>query len=152
MKTLLIILIVVVVLIGLFLLFIYSLFTAFKPQTPDSQLKEFSANLLEYEFGDGYEIVDSKSRNNHPDRPQDLKIKLSDEEFNRLKVHIDSLPEGETRTQKGKYGYVKSIIKRNDGCSIKHSSIQLNIDYTFYTATAIVDYTAKTVTFHSTFY
>ena len=78
----LIIVIVVLGLIAIPFLFMYAFSQAFKPNTPQQQLREFGANLLGYEFGDeGYEVIESLSQNNHPDRPQDLKIKLSDDEM-----------------------------------------------------------------------
>ena len=40
---------------------------------------------MHYEFGEGYEVVYTRSQNNHPDRPQDLVIKLTDDEFAKLK-------------------------------------------------------------------
>ena len=138
-------------LLVLLCLFMYGLYLVFKPQTPESQLNEFSANLLEYKFSEGYEILDSESNNSHPDRPQDLAIRLSEEELVRLKTHIDTLPE-EIRNKKGKTGYVRKITKSEDGCIIQHSSIHLKIDYVFFTATANVDYSTRTITFHSTFY
>ena len=69
------IVIILLLLVGGAILFVYGLFKAFEPQTPQDQLKEFAANLMHYEFGEGYEVVNTKSQNNHPDRPQNLVIK-----------------------------------------------------------------------------
>ena len=76
---------------------------AFEPHTPQDQLKEFAANLMHYEFGDGYEVVNTKSQNNHPDRPQDLVIKLTDDEFAKLKAYIETLEDGEERNHLFRY-------------------------------------------------
>ena len=121
----------------------------FEPQTPQDQLKEFATNLMHYEFGDGYEVVQTRSQNNHPDRPQDLVIKLADDEFAKLKAHIDKLEEGEQSTKKNGTIYVDIVAKREEGCVFKHTSTHADCDYTFFIATAEVDYQTKEVSFKS---
>lgn len=144
----LIILSIVICLIALIAISIYS----YKPSTPADQIKEFGANMLNYEFGDGYEVIDHMSRNGHPDRPQSLMIKICDEEFNRLKSHIETLHEGEEREEKGDEVYVRTISKRETGCSITHSSIHKSCNYTFFEASVEIDYRSQTVSYSSTFY
>lgn len=148
-KVLVTILVILLLLIGGAILFVYVLFKAFEPQTPQDQLKEFATNLIHYEFGDGYEVVHTRSQNNHPDRPQDLVIKLTDEEFAKLKAYIDKLEEGEQSTKKNGTIYVDTVAKREEGCVFKHTSTHSDCDYTFFMATAVVDYQKKEVSFKS---
>jgi hypothetical protein len=130
----------------------YSVSKAFAPSTPQELLREFSSNMMHYEFGDGFEVVKSKSQNGHPDRPQDLKIVLNDEELCRLKAHIDSLEEGEKKMTKREVMYVEKITKSEGGCSFYHESIYHKNNYTFFTARCEVDYQAKTVICSSCMY
>lgn len=146
-KVLVTILVILLLLVGGTMLFVYVLFKAFEPQTPQDQLKEFATNLMHYEFGDGYEVVHTRSQNNHPDRPQDLVIKLTDEEFAKLKNHIDTLKEGELSVRKDDTIYVDMVIKHEDGCVFKHTSTHTDCDYTFFVAIAEVDYQTKEVAF-----
>ena len=134
-------------LIGGAILFVYVLFKTFEPQSPQDKLKEFATNLMHYEFGDGYEVMQTRSQNNHPDRPQDLVIKLTDEEFAKLKAYIDRLEEGEKSTKKNETIYVDIVAKREDGCVFKHTSTHADCDYKFFMATAEVDYQTKEVSF-----
>ena len=151
-KVLVTILVILLLLIGGAILFVYVLFKAFEPQSPQDQLKEFATNLMHYEFGDGYEVVHTRSQNNHPDRPQDLIIKLTDDEFAKLKDYIDTLCDGETTTKKDGTIYVDSVAKRENGCSFQHTSTHSDCDYTFFMATAEVDYQTKEVSFKSTMF
>lgn len=44
-------------------LMIYAVASALSPSSPNSQIKEFSSNMLGYEFTDGsYEVMESKSK------------------------------------------------------------------------------------------
>lgn len=115
-------------------------------------MKEFASNLMHYEFGDGYEVVHTRLQNNHPDRPQDLVIKLIDDEFAKLKAYIDTLSDGETKTKKDGNIYADSIAKTENGCSFQHTSTHSDCDYTFFKATAEVDYQTKEVSFKSTMF
>ena len=146
------ILVILLLLIGGVILFVYALSKAFEPQSPQDQLKGFSTNLMHYEFGDGYEVVQTRSQNNHPDRPQDLVIKLTDEEFAKLKAYIDKLEEGEQSTKKNGTIYVDIVAKREEGCVFKHTSTHADCDYTFFMATAVVDYQKKEVSFKSSMF
>ena len=62
--------VIVLIAIGIVVVFaLYGVASVFSPSSPNSQIKEFSKNMLGYEFTDGgYEILESKSINNHPDR------------------------------------------------------------------------------------
>ena len=142
----------ILLLIGLVFALFYGLSQAFQPLTPEQQLKEFGHNLMGYDFGDGYEVIDLKSQNSHPDRPQDLKIKLNDEEYAKLKAYIDTLEEGEKKVTKKGTIYSDSIKKNDNGCCFYHTSSHANCDYTFFSASAVVDYKTKEVSFSSTFY
>lgn len=146
------IIVILLLFVGGAMLFVYGLFKAFEPQTPQDQLKEFATNLMHYEFGEGYEVVDTKSQNNHPDRPQDLVIKLTDDEFAKLKAYIDTLEDGETRAEKDGTIYVDTITKHENGCSFKHTSTHSDCDYMFFMATAEVDCLKKQVAFRSTMF
>ncbi len=97
-------------------------------------------------------LLDSSSQNNHPDRPQDLRIKLNDEEFAKFKAYIDTLEEGEKKVQKKGTIYADTIIKKEGGCLFDHTSTQASCDYTFFSARAIVNYQTKEVSFSSSFY
>ena len=141
-----------ILLIGFVVLMLYVFAQVFKTTTPQEQLKEFGLNLMGYEFGDGYEVVESKSRNNHPDRPQDLRIKLNDDEFAKLKAHIDTLEDGEKKSTKKGTIYSDTITKYERGCSFEHTSTHSSCDYMFFSARAVVDYQKKEVVFRSTFY
>ena len=146
------ILVILLLFVGGVILLIYGLSKAFEPQTPQDQLKEFAANLMHYEFGEGYEVVNTKSQNNHPDRPQDLVIKLTDDEFAKLKAHIETLEDGEKRTEKKGTIYSDTITKHENGCSFKHTSTHSDCNYTFFKAIAEVDYQNKEVSFKSTMF
>ena len=109
--------------------------------------------MLGYEFtDDSYEVVESKSTNNHPDRPQGITIRLTDEELAKLKKHIESLSEGEKETRKNGTIYLDTIIKQDDRCRFIHTSSHSDCNYMFYKAEGVVDYVTKEVTFKSTFY
>ena len=133
--------------IGILVFIFYATSVAFKPNSPQEQLKEFGVNLIGYEFGNGYTVLESVSRNGHPDRPQDLKVKLDDEEYEKLKKELDKIVEGEERCEKDGILYIKTICKEDDGCSFVHSSIHKNCNYMFFQAAAIIDYSTKTIIF-----
>ena len=129
-----------------------ALSAAFEPDSPESQLRIFSKNLLDFNFADGsYEIIEAVSRNSHPDRPQKLTIKLSDEEFDRLKAHINILPERNENIE-GNDSNLRIVTKLDNSCSIEQSSTHLDCDYLFFKATAEIDYLTKTISFKSTFF
>ena len=131
----------------------YGIASGFSPSSPNSQIKEFSKNMLGYEFtDDSYEVVESKSTSNHPDRPQGITIRLTDEELAKLKKHIESLSEGEKETRKNGTIYLDTIIKQDDRCRFIHTSSHSDCNYMFYKAEGVVDYVTKEVTFKSTFY
>ena len=146
--------VIVLIVIGIVAVFaFYGIASVFSPSSPNSQIKEFSKNMLGYEFtDDSYEVVESKSTNNHPDRPQGITIRLTDEEFAKLKKHIESLSEGEKETRKNGTIYLDTIIKQDDRCRFIHTSSHSDCNYMFYKAEGVVDYVTKEVTFKSTFY
>ena len=146
--------VIVLIVIGIVAVFaFYGIASVFSPSSPNSQIKEFSKNMLGYEFTDGsYEVMESKSINNHPDRPQDITIRLTDKEFAKLKKHIESLSEGEKETRKNGTIYLDTIIKQDDRCRFIHTSSHSDCNYMFYKAEGVVDYVTKEVTFKSTFY
>ena len=146
--------VIVLIAIGIVVVFaLYGVASVFSPSSPNSQIKEFSKNMLGYEFtDDSYEVVESKSTNNHPDRPQDITIRLTDKEFAKLKKHIESLSEGEKETRKNGTIYLDTIIKQDDRCRFIHTSSHSDCNYMFYKAEGVVDYVTKEVTFKSTFY
>ena len=139
--------VVVLVILSVIALLFLLLYYAVKSDTPEAQLEEFGVNLLGYKFDDKYESVELIPRNQH--RPQMLKIKLSDDDLQRLKVHIDTLSEGEEKTERDNIAYIRSISKRENGCSSQYFSIDLSCDYVFFSASAEIDYPSKTVLFHS---
>ena len=146
--------VIVIIAIGIVVVFaLYGVASVFSSSSPNSQIKEFSKNMLGYEFTDGsYEVMESKSINNHPDRPQDITIRLTDKEFAKLKKHIESLSEGEKETRKNGTIYLDTIIKQDDRCRFIHTSSHSDCNYMFYKAEGVVDYVTKEVTFKSTFY
>ena len=146
--------VIVLIAIGIVVVFaLYGVAPVFSPSSPNSQIKEFSKNMLGYEFtDDSYEVVESKSTNNHPDRPQGITIRLTDEELAKLKKHIESLSEGEKETRKNGTIYLDTIIKQDDRCRFIHTSSHSDCNYMFYKAEGVVDYVTKEVTFKSTFY
>ena len=146
--------VIVLIVIGIVAVFaFYGIASVFSPSSPNSQIKEFSKNMLGYEFtDDSYEVVESKSTNNHPDRPQGITIRLTDEELAKLKKHIESLSEGEKETRKNGTIYLDTIIKQDDRCRFIHTSSHSDCNYMFYKAEGVVDYVTKEVTFKSTFY
>ena len=144
--------VVILIGIGLIAFFFYVLIKAFKPDSPQEQLKEFGVNLIGYEFCDGYKVLESISRNNHPDRPQKLKIELDDIEFERLQMHIDKLIVGEEKKEKDDTLYVKTICKNDNSCSFVYSAIHKTGENMFFRASAMIDYSTKTVSFSSNFF
>lgn len=135
------------------ILIFYAVASSFSPSSPNSQIKEFSINMLGYEFTDGgYEILDSKSKNSHPDRPQGITIRLTNEEFSKLKKHIETLTEGEKETRKDGTIYIDTITKQDDRCCFIHTSTHSDCNYMFYRAEGVVDYVTKEVTFKSSSY
>lgn len=146
------ILVILLLIAGCVIIFVYGLFKAFEPQAPQDQLKELATNLMHYEFGDGYEVVQTRSQNNHPDRPQNLMIRLTDKEFAKLKAYIDTLEECEKSMRKEDTIYVDMVTKHENGCIFKHTSIHADCNYPFFIATAEVDYQTKKVSFKSSMY
>jgi len=65
---------------------------------------------------------------------------------------IDTLSDGETKTKKDGTIYADAIAKRENGCSFQHTSTHADCDYTFFKATAEVDYQTKEVSFKSTMF
>ena len=65
---------------------------------------------------------------------------------------IDTLSDGETKTKKDGTIYADSIAKTENGCSFQHTSTHSDCDYTFFMATAEVDYQTKEVSFKSTMF
>jgi len=153
-----IIVIVGVVVIGILavvcfvLIALYGGWKWFSPNSPDEQIKEFGTKLINYDFGDAYKVIESSSRNNHPDRPQHLAVQLSDVECEKLRNHIMTLSHNKEKTVKDGQYYVKEIIDEGSKCTIIHSAFHTDCDYMFFRAGAIIDYTQRTVTFSSSFY
>jgi hypothetical protein len=147
-------LIIILLAIGIVIVLVFfGVASAFSPSSPNSQIKEFSNNMLGFEFTDGgYEILESKSINNHPDRPQGIRIRLTDEEFSKLMKHIEALTEGEKETRKDGTIYIDTITKQDDRCCFIHTSTHSDCNYMFYKAEGVVDYVTKEVSFKSSFY
>jgi hypothetical protein len=82
-------------------------------------------------------------------RQKEYSLLLTDEEFAKLKAYIDKLEEGEQSTKKNGTIYVDTVAKREEGCVFKHTSTHSDCDYTFFMATAVVDYQKKEVSFKS---
>ena len=149
----LLVIICIAIVVGLIVLLFHSLSLAFEPYTPQEQLRGFEHELFyPYHIGEDYEVIESESRNGHPDRPQKLTIKLSDVEFDKLRNHIDNMHEGADTTEKNEHFEIKTITKKADGCTIVLDEREDVEGRFIYSSRAQVDYQEKTIKFHGSFY
>ena len=138
---------------GFIVLIMYSLSLLFEPYTPQQQLNGFEYELFyPYHIGEDYEVIESESRNGHPDRPQKLTIKLSDVEFDKLRNHIDIMQEGADTTETNEHFKIKTIAKKADGCTIVLDEREDVEGRFIYSSRAQVDYQEKTIKFHGSYY
>ena len=125
--------------------------------SPNKEIESINTikKFLGMDFRDGFTIIEHISRNNHPDRPLNVTLQLSEESFNEVLEFIAKIESNtkETLSNDEKIKYVEHTIKQTE-CLIKEykaSHIYSSVsEYTFFIASLIIDYDKKTLTYKET--
>lgn len=99
LKIFFVIIAIVLFLFLLFVGFIYFLSKGMKPNTIAESVNQMSL-FLGMELGNDYQVIEHNSQNNHGDRPMNIKIILSDVEFQKVKLFLTDLSMGLVKTHK----------------------------------------------------
>jgi len=135
-----VIVIVLTIIILVALIFFGALWGLSSANSPDSQvgcLKSF----LGYDFKGGYNIVEFHSQPFHPDQPMRIAITLSDEEFDKVKMYLQTLDlkTTETHSGDGRVLYRVSWIKASNIFTKSHTALYIDTSLSFFNATLEID-------------
>lgn len=125
--------------------------------SPNKEIESINTikSFLGMDFRDGYTIIEHISRNNHPDRPLNVTILLSEESYNEVLEFIARIESNtkETLSEDKKIKYLERTIKQTD-CLIKeHKASHIYSsasEYVFFIASLTIDYDKKTLTYKET--
>jgi hypothetical protein len=155
MVTLLWIMVVVIVILVLgYFGLVYGLSSFMKPNNENDSINTIK-QFLRFDFKDEYTIVKHISRNNHPDRPLNVSIQLSEDSFIGVLDFVANIENGlkETLSEDRRIKYVEYLTKQSD-CFIKNykaSHINSDISETlFFSSNLIIDYHQRTLTYNET--
>lgn len=132
--------VIAILFIGLMILTFIGMSSFMKPnETVDSvdRVKKF----MEIDFGDDFEVLEHVSRNNHPDRPMHISIKLSKnssrlvEDFLNQKILDSSVSSGEKMESKSGDYWTKDLNGYKKRYSAFHPDAKFD-DLPYYVATA----------------
>jgi len=157
MVTLLWIMVVVIVilLLGYFCL-VYGLSSFMKPNDENDSINTIK-QFLRFDFKDDYTIIEHISRNNHPDRPLNVSIQLSEDSFKDVLDFVANIENGlkETFNEDRRIKYVEYLTKQSD-CFIKnYKAFHINSDKSeipFFSSNLIIDYSQRTLTYNGIAY
>lgn len=128
-----------------------------KTGSPNKEIESINTlkRFLGMDFRDGYTIIEHISRNNHPDRPLNVTILLSEDSFNEVLEFIAKIESNvkETLSEDKKIKYVEHIIKQTDCLIKKHEASHIyssTSEYIFFIASLTIDYDKKTLTYSET--
>lgn len=149
-----IILIVIVILLLAYFGFVYDLSNFMKPNNEEDSINTIK-QFLRFDFKDEYTIVEHISRNNHPDRPLNISIQLSEDSFKNVLDFVANIENvlKETLSEDRRIKYVEYLTKQSD-CFIKNykaSHINSDISETlFFSSNLIIDYNQRTLKYDET--
>ena len=150
-----ILIVIVILLLGYFGL-VYGLSSFMKPNNENDSINTIK-QLLRFDFKDEYTIVEHISRNNHPDRPLNVSIQLSEDSFKDVLDFVANIENGlkETLSEDSSIKYVEYLSKQLN-CFIKNykaSHINSDISETpFFSSNLNIDYSQRTLIYNETAY
>ena len=125
--------------------------------SPNKEIESINTikRFLGMDFRDGYTIIEHISRNNHPDRPLNVTIQLSEESFNKVMEFIAKIESNtkETLSDDEKIKYVERTIKQTDCLIKKHEASHIYSsasEYLFFIASLTIEFDKKTLTYKET--
>jgi hypothetical protein len=145
--------VIVILLLGYFGL-VYGLSSFMKPNNENDSINTIK-QFLRFDFKDEYTIIEHISRNNHPDRPLNVSIQLSDDSFKNVLDFVANIENSlkETLSEDRRIKYVEYLTKQSD-CFIKnHKASHINSDISetlFFSSNLIIDYNNRTLTYNET--
>jgi len=152
------IIVIVVSLIIFFVLlvfgFAYAMANFMKPNSEKESIVQIK-NFLGYDFAEDFQIIEHESRNNHPDRPLRVVLKLNENGINNLKAFTSEIESysKETRNDNQSYKYnedVKSSASFYNKCHEAFEIIHSGEESLFFRASLIVDYESGTLSYSET--
>ncbi len=152
----LIVLLFIVLIIALLLYgFAWMISNFMAPNTESDSINQLKS-FLGYDFGEGYEIIEHNSQNNHPDRPLKLKVILSDTSFELVMKHLSQIESKtlETFSQDQTVRYVEELYSSESSLNKSHLAYHIHTDgkdYIFFSASFSFNCPNKTIEYFETF-
>jgi len=148
-----ILIVIVILLLGYFGL-VYGLSSFMKPNNEKDSINTMK-QFLRFDFKDEYTIIEHISRNNHPDRPLNVSIQLSEDSFKDVLDFVANIENSlkETFSEDRRIKYVEYLSKQSD-CFIKnYKAIHINSEKSetpFFSSNLIIDYNQRALTYNET--
>lgn len=122
------------------LIFFGALWGLSSANSPDSRVGSLKS-FLGYDFKGEYNIVESHSQPFHPDQPMRITISLSDEEFDKVKMYLQTLEfkTTENRSEDGSVLYRVGWGSASNSYTKSHTAFHIDSDVPFFNATLEVD-------------
>lgn len=146
-----VIVIVLAIIILLVLIFFGALWGLSSAHSPDSRVGSLKS-FLGYDFKGEYNIVESHSQPFHPDQPMRIAITLSDEQFDKVKMYLQTLEfkTTETHSSDGRVLYRVSWIKASNIFTKSHTALYIDTSLPFFNATLEIDCNSNVLRYRET--
>lgn len=125
-----------------------------KPNDTHVSVKKLK-EILGFDFGDSYEVIEHLSRNNHPDRPLKVTVLLSEESIVPLKEYLSKVDKEEkvNYSKDRKIKYVISFRKGERGFEKKYQAMHADsaeVEYVFFVSSLTIDFLKRTLAYSET--
>lgn len=142
--------IVIIILLAFFLIGFVVIVKSFQPDPPDVGVYKLKS-FLGFKFSSEFVIIDYRSQNNHPDRPMNLKISLSPEDFEKVIIFLgDVALNKEIIYSDEKCIYSESWTKYENVFYKSHNASYKDAAIPFFIASLIVDCNDRTLSYKET--
>jgi hypothetical protein len=146
--------VVIVILLIAYFGFVYGLSSFMKPNNENDSINKIK-QFLRFDFKGEYTIIEHISRNNHPDRPLNVSIQLSEDSFNDLLGFVANLENSlkETLSEDRRIKHVEYLTKQSDYFIKNYKSFHINSDKSetpFFSSNLIIEYNQRTLTYNET--
>ena len=135
-----VIIIVLAIIILLVLIFFGALWGLSSAHSPDSRVGSLKS-FLGYDFKGEYNIVEFHSQPFHPDKPLRIAITLSDEDFDKVKMYLQTLEfkTTENRSEDGSVLCRVSWVSTSNIYTKRYSASYVDSGIPFFTASLEID-------------
>lgn len=138
----------------IFLGLAYAMQNFMKPTTKEDSIHQIKV-FLGYHFEDGYELIEIDSKNYHPDRPQQIILKLNVDLMAKIESYLSTIEPylNEKLNQKNNVKYIESVMKSESCFEKKHTAlniISVNQEIEFFIAKLKIDFKEKLLFYNET--